>query len=234
MKRTLRKCAIAAVPVLVMALLAACKLNVTTELYSTDLRDVMANGAELSAPTTLAFQVPSIDDCDEHAVKIGEIMAGVLKEFSPRGCESAQMDSFLLADTQIPIVTSAERWLEADALFGIMLLSRHDPDHIGVAIILDSRKYDVVTSRMKDKFHQTVDLADSRVTLILNNDERNAVTFAVRDVFVNSEPAYGEHEYTLERRHKANIRLSDVAKAYLAREGMAGGFTLRKSVGAGE
>ena len=51
---------------------------------------------------------------------------------------------------------------------------------------------------------------------------------------MNSEPAYGEHEYTLERRHKANIQLSDVATAHLVHAGIAGGFTLRKSEGAGQ
>ena len=88
---------------------------------------------------------------------------------------------------------------------------------------------------MEDKFHQAVDLAASRVSLILNNDERNTVTFAVRDVFVNSEPAYGEHEYTLERRHKANIQLVRRSEtAHLAHAGIADGFTLRKSEGAGQ
>ena len=217
-----------------LVLLVACKLDVTTELYSTDLRDAMAGATDIAAPATMAFQVPGADDCDEHASEISEIMAGILDDFSPRGCESVQMDSFLLADTQIPIITSAENWLRADTLFGIMLLSRSDPEHIGVAFMLDPRKYEVLTSRMEDKFHQAVDLAASRVTLILNNDERNTVTFAVRDVFVNSEPAYGEHEYTLERRHKANIQLSDVATAHLAHAGIADGFTLRKSEGAGQ
>ena len=83
---------------------------------------------------------------------------------------------------------------------------------------------------MKEKFHQTVDLSTSKVTLVFNNDERNAVTFVVRNAFVNAEPVHVEREYKLERRHKANIRLSNVATAYLAKEGVAGGFTLRKSI----
>ena len=229
-----RRCIATAAVLVVLTVLAACKLNVTTELYSTDLRAAMAGAPDISAPATMAFQIPSADDCDEHAADIGEIMAEVLVNFSPRGCESVRMESYLFADTQIPVVTSAKAWVEADTLFGVMLVSRADPAHIGVAIMLHPHKYQTVTRRMKNKFHQTVDLAASRVTLILNNDERHAVNFAVADVFVDSEPAYGEHEFTLQRRHKAEIQLSDVAKAHLAKAGVAAGFTLRNSMGAGQ
>ena len=45
-----------------LALLAACKLDVTTELYSTDLRDAMAGATDIAAPATMAFQVPSTDE----------------------------------------------------------------------------------------------------------------------------------------------------------------------------
>ena len=104
--------------------MAACKLNVTAELYSTDLRDVMAGATDISAPATIAFEIPSTNDCDEHALKISEIMAGVLEDFSPRGCENVEMDSFLLVDTQIPIFTFSDELdelVEADTLFGIGL-----------------------------------------------------------------------------------------------------------------
>ena len=49
----------------------------------------------------------------------------------------------------------------------------------------------VLTARMKDKFHQTIDLASSKISLVLNNDERGDVSFAASDVFVNSDPVHG-------------------------------------------
>ena len=140
------------------------------------------------------------------------------------------MESFLLADTQIPIFNSMEAWQKADSLFGLLLVKQLDPTHIGVSIVLNTQKYSILTNRMKEKFSQTVNLSASKVTLVFNNDERNAVTFAVREAFVNSEPAHGEREFRLQRRHKANIQLSNVATAHLARKGIAGGFTLRKSI----
>ena len=217
-----------ALAMVVLAVVAGCKMDLTADVYSSDVRDAMAGTAGIASPATLAFQVPGIDKCAEHTAKIREIMTGVLKEFTPKGCKREGTDSFLLADTQLPVFNSEKAWKKADSLFGIVLVAAVKPERIGVAIVLDTQKYDILTSRMKAKFGQTVNLSTSKVTLVLNNDERQVVTFEVRGAFMNSEPVPGKREYTLARRHKANIRLSDVATAHLARKGYALGFALLK------
>ena len=88
---------------LALAAVAGCKLNLTADVYSTDLRAVMAGTAGITSPATMAFQVPDVEKCDEHTASIREIMVGVLEDFTPKGCKSESMDSFLLADTQMPI-----------------------------------------------------------------------------------------------------------------------------------
>ena len=215
--------------VMALAAVSGCKLNLTADVYSSDVRDAMAGTTGLASAATLAFQVPSVDKCAEHTAKIREIMAGVLKEFTPKGCERESMDSFLLADTQMPLFNSEDTWKQSGSLFGLFLVKRADADRIGVMVMLNTEKYRILTTRMKDKFRQTVNLSTSKVTLVFNNDERKAATFVVRDVFVNAEPAHGEREYTLARRHKANIQLSNVGTAHLALNGIAAGFVLGKS-----
>ena len=74
----------------------------------------------------MAFQVPGTDDCDEHAAKISEVMEGVVNDFSPKGCESVEMNSFLLADTQLPILASEEAWNKSDSLFGLLALKKDE------------------------------------------------------------------------------------------------------------
>ena len=216
--------------VLVLATMAGCKMNLTAELYSSDLRAAKAGTPDLFAPATLAFQVPSVDKCDEHSASISEIMAGILDDFMPKGCKREGMESFLLADTQMLLFVSEDEWKQSDALFGIFLFDRPEPEHIGVGIVLNIYKYGILTNRMNEKFHQTVDLSDSKITLVLNNDELNTVTFALKAAFVNSSPVLGEQEFKLDRRQKVDILLSDVATAFLAQKGVTAGFTLRKSV----
>ena len=215
--------------VLAIAALSGCKLNLTADVYSSDVRDAVAGTTGIASTATLAFQVPSVDKCAEHTADIREIMAGVLKDFTPKGCEGESMDSFLLADTQLPLFNSEDAWKQSDSLFGLLLSEKAGSDWIDVVVMLNTRKYGILTGRMKDKFMQTVNLAASKVTLVFNNDERGAATFAVRDSFVNAKPAHGVREFTLERRHKANIRLSNVATAHLAQKGIAAGFSLGKS-----
>lgn len=125
-----------AAAMLAIAMLAGCKLNLTAEVYSTDLRDAMAGTAGIVAPATMAFQVLSAEDCDAHIANIRNILAGVLRDFTPKGCKVEDMESFLLADTRIPVFTSAEAWSQADSLFGILLTKGRNPAHIFVSIVL--------------------------------------------------------------------------------------------------
>ena len=218
-----RASAIAAAAVAI-GVTAGCQINLTADVYTTDLRDAVAGTEGLTAPATMAFQVPGTDDCDEHAAKISEIMEGVVSDFSPKGCESVEMNSFLLSDTQMPIVASEEAWNESDSLFGLLALKIDD--HIAVIVVMNLEKYGTLTARMKEKFHQTIDLGSSKISLVLNNDERGDISFGASDVFVNSEPVHLRETYSLQRRQRVEIRLSNVASAYLAKHGGATGFTL--------
>lgn len=206
-------------------LLTGCKMHLTADLFSSDLRDVASGTADLTTPARMAFEIPGTDDCDEHSAAIAEIMAGVVDDFSPKGCESIKMESFLLADTQIPLLADESGWIESDALFGIVLVE--EGDAIGAALVMNQEKYGILTNRMKDKFHQTVNLAESKVTIVLNNDLRDSISFTVEGAFVNGEPALRKTDYELRRRHNAEIVLSNVATAHMAKHGIAGGIVLR-------
>ena len=210
---------------LAIVVVSGCKMNLTADLYSSDLFDAVAGTADLTTSATMAFQIPSTDDCDEHTAAIAEIMAGVVADFSPKGFESVEMESFLLADTQIPLLAESV-WAEADALFAIVLVE--EDGAVGAALVMNRQKYGILTSRMKNKFHQTVNLAESKVTIVLNNDLRDSILFAVEGVFVDGEPALPKTDYELQRRHNAQIVLSNVATAYMAKHGMTNGIVMRK------
>ena len=211
---------------LVVCLVAACKMNLTTDVYSTDIWDAAVGTEGLTSPATMAFEVPGIDDCDEHTAEISEIMSGVVKEFRPRGCERDGMESFLLADTQVPILDSFPAWNSSDTLFGIVVTELDDA--ISADMFMNLDKYRILTERMDDKFHQSIDLATSAVIIILNNDSRGSIEFSVNGVFVNGEPVLTPSTFQLERRRKAEVKFSNVATAYLAKHGSLGGIVLRK------
>lgn len=221
MKKTLKFTAAA----LAIVAVSGCKMNLTADLYSSDLFDAVVGTDDLTTSATMAFEVPGTDECEKHTAEISELMAGVVDDFSPKGCERVEMESFLLANTQIPLLAESA-WSGSDALFGIVLVE--EGDAIGAALVMNRQKYGILTSRMKDKFHQTVNLAESKVTIVLNNDLRSSILFTAEGVFVDGEPALRKTDYELQRRHNAQIVFSNVATAHMAKHGIVGGIVLRQ------
>ena len=205
---------------------SGCKMNLAAEVYLSDILEARASPEVVTTPATLAFQIPSVDECAEHTGKIEAIMAGVVTEFQPKGCERVDSDSFLLANTQIPLLVSDSQWQKADALFGLVVLAVETGD-IGVALVMNLAKYKVLTGRLDDEFGQSVDLGASKVTLTLRNDLRTTASFNVEGVFLDGAPVIAITTSDLERRHNAEIRFSNVATAHLAKYGSAGGFVLK-------
>ena len=118
--------------------LVGCKVNLATDIYSSDLRDAASGTTGLTAPASMAFQVPDTDDCAEHAVKITALMTDIM-ELTPKGCESAEMESYLFADIQIPILVSEAAWTESEALLGLTVVEREGD--IGVLFAMNRVKF---------------------------------------------------------------------------------------------
>ena len=200
---------------LVLLAVIGCELNITSDVYVSDLREVAENQTTgLTTPATIAIQIPSSDKCDEYAARLSEIMRGILLEFTPKTCKQDGMTSYLLSDSQVPLIGSEQAWRQSNSLFGILAESQPD-GNILVTIANNSTKFRILNERVDDEFHQKIDLAGSKITLILNNDERKTITYLVGGVFLNGKPVYYDEEFTLKRRHTAEIELSNVGASYL-------------------
>ncbi len=198
-----------------LIVVAGCELDITSDVYVSDLRDVATNNTEgLTTPATIAIQIPSMDKCDEYSEKLIEIMRGILLEFTPKTCERDGMTSYLLSDTQVPLLGSEKSWRQSSSLFGILAEAQDDGD-ILVTVANNSDKFRVLNERVDGEFHQSIDLAESEIILVLNNDEREPITYLVGGVFLNGQPIYYDEEFSLKRRHTAEIKLSNVGAAYL-------------------
>ena len=207
--------------------IAGCKMNVEAELYSSDLRQVVSGTEGLTTSATLALPIASVDECEDSTSKIRAIMAGVVDDFTPKGCERQEMESFLMAEIQIPLVGSDTAWSTSNSLLGI-LGNEEENGSIRAFARLNVDKFSILKQRVRDEFFQDLELRESKFVIILNNDERGDITFSAQGVFVNGNPMpiISNQNHELKRRHRADIRLSNVAMAYLEKNGIAGGFTL--------
>ena len=197
--------------------ITGCKMSVIPELYLTDLRDVAVNGTEgVSVPTTLLFQIPSSSECEKYTAQVTEVMGSSFTGFTAKGCEDRGMESYLMANVSLPLVNSPEAWKEAESLFGIVLLAKEG--EISAYMALDRGKYAVLSERVKSEFYQDLELESSTIKYVINNDSQKTKSFTISDCFLNAEPVDSE-EFSIERRQRVDVQLSDVKVASLVKNG---------------
>ena len=198
--------------------IAGCKMSVAPELYLTDLRDVAVNGTKgVSVPTTLSFEIPSSSQCKEYTAQITELMGRSFTGFTAKGCEDRGMDSYLMANVSLPLIHSEEAWKEVESLFGIIAVVGEE--HITVSMALDLTEYAALSDRVRSEFFQELELESSTMEYVISNDSRETESFRIAGSFLNAEPVVFTEKFTLERRQKADVKLSDVRMAYLAKHG---------------
>ena len=206
---------------LAMTVLAGCKIEMETDLYSSDLRSVSGGETGLTTPANLALPISSVDKCTEDTQKIVKIMEGMIASFEPKGCERKDINSFMMSVVQVPIVDSVDNWASSDELFGIVAQNdTEDANRINVFLVMNLDRYDILSDRVKDEFYQSLDLDDSTISVVLNNDEREDVTIMVDNAFVQGQPEL-RIAYAVSRRGQVKIDLSDVSVAFLGRRGLA-------------
>ena len=198
--------------------ISGCKMSITPELYLTDLRDVAVNSTEgVPVPTTLSFEIPSASQCEKYTAQITELMGSSFPGFTTKGCKDKGMDSYLMANASLPLVHSEEAWKELESLFGIIAIAGEE--EITVFMVLDLAEYTALSDRMESEFFQELKIESSTLEYIISNDSREAESFLISGSFLNAEPVVFTKEFTLERRQKVDVRLSDVRIAYLAKHG---------------
>lgn len=191
--------------------LVGCKTNVTVDLHFTDLDSVAASGDEnRAARVVMAIQIPSDSECDKYTAKAVQAMAGVVKDFTPKGCTSKRKESYLLGEVQAPMVAG---WKAPNALFRIVVT----PQWVWVAIDMD--KFKAVSDRMGKEFHQALKAGESTVTIMLHNDGRQAQKYGVMGALVDGQPVVGFGDFELKRHARAKVELSNVASLTLAKGG---------------
>ncbi len=208
-----------------LALLSGCKYHFISNLYVPDLRKVASNeDAELKTPATFEIQIPSQDECKEFSATFTDLASDLVSDISPRGCVRKGAETYLLVDVDIPIFYGYEKWLETSSIFGILMVK----DNIGISIYLmnNLEMYKILNSRLSEKFNQTIDVSDLKITIVVNSSLNEEVVL-VQGAFVNRKPVDILEEVSLRRRDRVIIVLSDVGVSHFESKGLAFAFILK-------
>ena len=73
---------------------------------------------------------------------------------------------------------------------------------------------------MKSEFYQDLELESSTIKYVINNDSQKTKSFTISHCFLNAEPVDNSEEFSIERRQRVDVQLSDVQVASLVKDGM--------------
>ncbi len=191
-----------------------CKMHIVPELYLTDLRDVAVNKTQnVTVLATLSIEIPSSSECAKYTRQVTQKIGANFVGFTTKGCEDQGMDSYLLANASLPLVHSVEEWnrVKHRSLFGIVSYADEDGDRVGVHIMLDLVAYEDLSD--------DVNIEKSEFGFIVMNDGREADEFHVSGSFVNGVAVPYTREFSVERRGRLDVTISNVKLSYLAKNG---------------
>lgn len=218
------------VPCVVALALTGCDQNLSTTVYSRDVKDLLAANDAKTLPLDVEIEILELGIAEKcstpEGAKLVEAVAAVFQKASLVGCEkiSGSMKDRMV----IKATTTISRALTTDTAPGPHLVEfnvykRDEPDTALIAARFNAEKYSELTRRLTSITPMArINISDARVIVKVNNDERAKVTLVPdRGTFVNNDPIDSEGSANLEPRQEVSIKTGDVKTAFLAKYGWA-------------
>jgi hypothetical protein len=202
--------ALAALP-----LLGACAPQFESTVYVRDIDDVLASGKALAIPATLRVPQSGADTCKEKLAELVENL-GKLTPISGEGkCIEDDGDAFAELETSVTIEPPGAAAEDETPLFTIAIAEGATAGTHDLVFAMNKSLADVVEA--VDAAESSTDFDPARFTLVVSNDGNRSVEMTPGEVFLDDKAVMPpDGPVTLDRRHDATIRLSDVASRYVA------------------
>ena len=194
-------------------ILTGCKIDFTGDLYTSDLIDLAntIDNKQFNLPMEVAYQV---SDCESD--ESSRMISTYFIEFQNTGCAVGEdFMSYATAQVSVPVVNNYDVFNNSsNSLIGFVSYLSEDKALVYVDAITNPDLFESLKKYVYNETFQELSLADSNLTIRLNNDMDSA-TIEVPPSFVNNEPIVFETEYNMERRELLIIQSSDVNTSFL-------------------
>lgn len=184
--------------------IAGCKVHSEYSLYASDLRSVSKEGVVLYAPAEIKIETSS---CESNKEKIINIISKYYEVVGAATCREERMDSYLVVNTKSPII-HYEQELPNRIPTGIRVQLNEDKS-ITVYAAVNKARWEELKDEVQD-LHSSAELEIGKVTIRLNNDEREPIAFKSQVVKYNNNPYEFLVVENFERRSEAIIEFSDI------------------------
>ena len=203
----------------VLTTTSACKIDMHTDIYLRDIKDVALTNAEgLHTSGLLKIGVP---DCNNKE-QLSEV-TGLLRDYflkvTEKSCELG-MESLLTIGIDIPIINSTQGWSSKTSSTTALVTNKSkDGSSILVDFALNKTKFANLNSVVQSKFFNKLSFDESTVSFGVNNDGRQNEEAVISDSFVDGRPVIYSKRFTLARRNKIDVEPSNVRKISFSESG---------------
>ena len=205
---------------LILICISSCKLDMNTDIYLRDIKDVALDNAEgLITSGILKVGVP---DCEnkEQISEVTSLLSDYFLNVSEKSCE-AGMGSLITMGIDIPIINSIKNWsLKTSSTTALLTKFSKSDSSIYVVFALNKTKFENLNSAVQTKFFDKLNLDESTVSFSVRNDGRKNEVAVISGSFVDGKPVMFPSKFTLARRNKIDVIPSDVRRNSFSEDGM--------------
>ena len=178
------------IPFFCLLLVAACKPEVSADIYALDVIEVAEIGESIEFPVRMGLPIQSEDNCEEDKSKMLPALTkfGIGVKFISCEVLEGEMYDLLFVEMTAGIVKAPESGVAKTAgMFGVSVTQLDD----GSLVIdfLKTNNVDKAVSEMDKNYQfQTIEFDDLELRASLNNDLRNTIKYEIGGSFVDNNP----------------------------------------------
>ena len=202
-----------------IVLVSACKIDMSTDVYLRDIKDVaLTNAKGLKTSGLLRVGVPNCDD-KEQLTQVSSLLKDYFLNVTEKSC-AAGMESLLTIGVDIPIVNSESGWTsKTSSTTALITQKSKDGTSILVNFVLNRTRFNNLNQAVENQFFDKLSLDESTVTFSVNNDGRQDEVAVISDSFVDGKPIIYSKSFTLKRRNKIDVEPSNVRRSIFSDNG---------------
>lgn len=200
-----------ALVLLSLFILTACKTDISSDLFTTDLIAV-TEGEEVTAPVIIALESSSTE-CEKTAPDLLKAISSQMSGVEFIGCGKKGYDTVARFRSQAQIIAHTGEAAVPNQAFAIGVQSSgSDSDEtydVSYLVNMDAVR-NIWGSLPEEMTRYKTFKFEPSLSVVLNNDLRAATMITVDDVFADGNPVQGTASWELKRRGQVEIQTSNV------------------------
>ena len=210
-----------AIAIASITIAAGCKVGVQTDIYTSDVMDVIDGKDGLTTPMVISFQVSGKDGCADAGSGLAGPLAAAYGAADYIGCREVKFDKYADFRVQADVVNEVINDISDSGqplYIGVRALDSDDGRNwVFVGYFVNDEAMKSLKDSIPSEF--TIYMSGNpeiRMSATLSNDLRDNIEVFVDDAFVDGRALQSTQSFTLDRRGEVSISMSDVTNAAVA------------------